>query len=243
MCSCLSCRTLADTQSRGALDATDFTIAMALINATMSGKMRQLPDTLPVSIYAQAAAAPAGASSSGMPTSPLRNQMTASNAPASPMYAQNTGGFQGARSVGPTSGMPLSQSQGSLSAFGGASQGSPWAISATEKAQSDQFFNMLDTSRSGYIGGDIAVPFFVQSGLPEDTLASIWDLSDISREGRLNKDEFAVARRLIMDALGGKPVPASLDESMVPPSSRATARQLQNQPQRGCSVPVTRWRN
>lgn len=200
---------------------------MALINATMSGKLRSLPDTLPVSIYAQAAAAPAAAPGSGMPTSPLRNQMTG-NAPASALYPQSTGGFQGGRSVGPGSALSQSQSQSSISAFGGA----PWAISPTEKAQADQFFNMLDTTQSGYIGGDIAVPFFVQSGLPEDTLASIWDLSDISKEGRLNKDEFAVARRLIMDALAGKPVPASLEENMVPPSLRATARQLQNQPQR-----------
>ena len=226
-------RNLADTQSRGALDATDFTIAMALINATMSGKLRSLPDTLPVSVYAQAAATPSSVGSGGtsMPTSPLRNQHTGNTAaPATSLYPQSTGGFQGGRSVGASS---LAQSQSS--AFG-SSAGGAWSISPSEKQQSDQFFNMLDTSRSGYIAGDIAVPFFVQSGLPEDTLASIWDLSDISKEGRLNQDEFAVARRLIMDALAGKQVPARLDDNMVPPSLRSTARQMQNQPQRGYSA-------
>lgn len=48
------------------------------------------------------------------------------------------------------------------------------------------------------------------------------DLSDIRREGRLNKDEFAVAMRLINDQLDGKALPADgqLPLSMVPPSLR-----------------------
>jgi epidermal growth factor receptor substrate 15 len=130
------------------------------------------------------------------------------------------------------SAVPLSQSQRGMSLGQSQGPGGAWAIDATEKAQSDQFFDMLDTSRQGILQGDVAVPFFVQSGLPEETLAQIWDLSDIRKEGSLTKEEFAVARRLVMDVIAGKPLPNQLDQSMIPPSLRATAQRLQNQPQR-----------
>ncbi|EMD31714.1 hypothetical protein CERSUDRAFT_100179 [Gelatoporia subvermispora B] len=45
---------LADTKNRGALDATDFAIAMHLIQASMSGQIPNIPSTLPPSLYEQA---------------------------------------------------------------------------------------------------------------------------------------------------------------------------------------------
>lgn len=219
---------LADTQSRGALDATDFVIAMHLIHGSMNGSIAQLPDTLPVSLYAQAAAGMASAAPS-MPTSPIRAQATGSPLPSA-LYPQSTGSSLLNRTSAGAA-MPLSASQRSMS-LGQSQGGGNWAIDPTEKAQSDQFFDMLDTTRQGILQGEVAVPFFVQSGLPEETLAQIWDLSDIRKEGNLTKDEFAVARRLVMDVLGGKALPQQLEQSMVPPSLRAVAQQLQNQPQR-----------
>lgn len=219
---------LADTQSRGALDATDFIIAMHLIHGSMNGSIPRLPDTLPVSLYAQAAAG-ASSSLSSMPTSPIRAQNT--GLPASPaLYAQPTGSSLLNRTSAGAA-LPLSASQRSMS-LGQSQGGGNWAIDPIEKSQSDQFFDMLDTTRQGVLQGEIAVPFFVQSGLPEETLAQIWDLSDIRKEGSLTKEEFAVARRLVMDVLAGKQLPDQLDQSMIPPSLRAIAQQLQNQPQR-----------
>lgn len=218
---------LADTQSRGALDVTDFVIAMHLIHGSMNGTISQLPDTLPVSLYAQAASG-STAGIPSMPTSPIRAQATGSPLPSA-LYPQSTGSsLLNRTSVG---GGALSPAQRAMS-LGQSQSGGLWAIDPVEKAQSDQFFDMLDTSRQGVLQGDIAVPFFVQSGLPEETLAQIWDLSDIRKEGTLTKEEFAVARRLVMDVLAGKPLPEQLDQSMIPPSLRAIAQQMQNQPQR-----------
>lgn len=228
---------LADTQGRGALDATDFVIAMHLIHGTMNGSIPRLPDTLPVSLYAQAAAG-TNTAMPPMPTSPIRAQNTGSPA-ASALYPQPTGSsLLNRTSAG--SALPLSASQRSMS-LGQSQTGGNWAIDPVEKAQSDQFFDMLDTSRQGVLQGDIAVPFFVQSGLPEETLAQIWDLSDIRKEGTLTKEEFAVARRLVMDVLGGKQLPDQLEQSMIPPSLRAIAQQLQNQPQRMSSQSSMMW--
>ena len=179
---------------------SDFIIAMALIQACIKGTVTKLPNTVPASLAAQAG--PPNSLPS-MPSSPLRAQSTG----LGPLTPQRTG-----------QSMPLRQSTLSQSTSG--MGGQAWSITPVEKAQSDTFFAMLDTQRSGFITGDIAVPFFTQSGLGEDILAQIWDLSDIQKEGRLNQDEFAVARRLIMDALAGKPVPPVLDNAMMPPNLR-----------------------
>lgn len=98
--------------------------------------------------------------------------------------------------------------------------GSNWLITPQEKARFDQFFSSIDAGRTGYLSGDQAVKFFSDSGLPEDTLASIWDLADINSEGQLSRDEFAVAMYLIGQQRRGAPLPAFLPPLLVPPSMR-----------------------
>lgn len=55
-----------------------------------------------------------------------------------------------------------------------APSGAQWDIKPDEKNAADTFFEGLDTARRGVIEGDVAVPFMLQSGLPEGTLAQIW---------------------------------------------------------------------
>ncbi|WWC85800.1 uncharacterized protein L201_000667 [Kwoniella dendrophila CBS 6074] len=101
-------------------------------------------------------------------------------------------------------------------------QSQTWDVTAQAKATSDSFFSQLDTQNRGVIEGDVAVPFMLQSQLDENTLASIWDLADIRKEGKLTRDEFAVAMHLINGKLAGQDVPSSLPNSLVPPSLRET---------------------
>jgi len=51
-----------------------------------------------------------------------------------------------------------------------------WDITPAEKARSDSFFDTLDTRRQGVVEGDQAVPFFLESRLPEAVLAQIWSV-------------------------------------------------------------------
>ena len=74
--------------------------------------------------------------------------------------------------------------------------------------------------------GQAAVPFFMQSGLDEATLAHVWDLSDITQSGSLTRDEFAVAMHLINLKLTGNDLPQELPTNLIPPSLRG-----QNLPQ------------
>ena len=114
-----------------------------------------------------------------------------------------------------------------------------WDVTPTEKASADRFFDTLDSRKRGYIEGDVAVPFMLQSKLSEDILAHIWcaqgllcyvessliylhrDLADINNDGRLTRDGFAVAMHLIQGKIAGKEVPAVLPSTLVPPSLRS----------------------
>ena len=100
-----------------------------------------------------------------------------------------------------------------------------WDITPAEKANFDSWFDNLDTGRLGYIEGDVAVPFMLQSNLPGDTLALVWDLADINNDGRLTRDGFAVAMYLIQKKLAGVEVPDKLPLSLIPPSMRGAASQ------------------
>lgn len=85
-------------------------------------------------------------------------------------------------------------------------------------------FSGIDTQGRGFIDGDQAVAFFSNARLPEETLASIWDLSDINSEGSLNRDGFAVAMHLIRQQRsktdGRGDLPTTLPPNLIPPSMR-----------------------
>ncbi|KAF6767037.1 Ubiquitin [Kalmanozyma brasiliensis GHG001] len=201
---------LADTQARGALDLTDFIIAMHFIQNTMNGTLNSIPAALPPGLYEQAKGS-GGAGSRVLPGSPLA--------------AQNTGGS--ASGFG-SSGIPRQMTGSSFPqpAFQPPQQSAPaatapWDVKPDEKARADQFFDGLDVSKQGKLDGAAVVPFFMQSKLTEPVLAHVWDLSDITQSGTLSKEEFAVAMHLINDQLAGKPLPQALPPSLVPPSMRS----------------------
>ena len=96
----------------------------------------------------------------------------------------------------------------------------PWAVTKDEKKIYDQLFKAWDGFNKGFIGGDVAIEVFGQSGLPKPDLERIWTLADAGNKGRLNMDEFAVAMHLIYRKLNGYPVPNRLPPELVPPSTR-----------------------
>ncbi|GBE82518.1 hypothetical protein SCP_0409020 [Sparassis crispa] len=228
---------LADTKNRGCLDAADFTVAMYLIQASMSGQLQTIPPVLPPVLYEQAGGAvtshatgesgslgSAGLSSfSGRPMSTIIPQFTGSSSAIQPqmtgqMRSTPTAPSLPVRSVlsNTTPAFPFVQRQGT-----GLAQ--HWDVTPSEKASADKLFDGLDTQKRGYIEGDVAVPFMLQSKLPEDVLAQVWDLADLNNDGRLTRDGFAVAMHLIQSKLSGKEIPSSIPTTLVPPSMRAQA--------------------
>jgi epidermal growth factor receptor substrate 15 len=96
----------------------------------------------------------------------------------------------------------------------------PWAITKDEKHRYDALFKAWDGLNKGFIGGDVAIEIFGQSGLDKPDLERVWTLADNGNKGRLNLDEFAVAMHLIYRKLNGYPLPNQLPAELVPPSTR-----------------------
>ncbi|OXB78970.1 UNVERIFIED_CONTAM: hypothetical protein H355_013850 [Colinus virginianus] len=102
---------------------------------------------------------------------------------------------------------------------GTASSDIPWAVKPEDKAKYDAIFDSLNPI-NGLLSGDKVKPVLLNSKLPVDILGRVWELSDIDRDGMLDRDEFAVAMFLVYCALEKEPVPMSLPAALVPPSKR-----------------------
>lgn len=197
---------IADVEQRGALNLTEFTIAMHLLTSMRSGALRALPQTLPPGLYEAASRRPALATGSVTAVGGIPRQFTGQGhqRTASPLT----------RPIAPQEIAP----QGT---------GNDWLVTPQDKAKFDQIFATVDKAGVGQINGDQAVQFFSNSGLSEDMLATIWDLSDIRSEGQLNKEEFAVAMYLIRQQRGKRDdrdsLPSSLPPNLIPPSMRQKA--------------------
>ncbi|KAI0340680.1 hypothetical protein BDW22DRAFT_391777 [Trametopsis cervina] len=233
---------LADTKHRGSLDVVDFTIAMYLIQASMSNAIQTIPPVLPPSLYEQARGGPDAVVSHATGSSSSFSPSITGSFPGRPAVAthftgqgilqqQYTGqGILQPQSTGQRPTPPVPPRSTGLSNLSNMSPFSvppqaaaqQWDVTAAEKASADNFFDTLDPQKRGYIEGDVAVPFMLQSKLHDDVLAQIWDLSDLNNDGRLTRDGFAVAFHLIQTKLAGKDIPATLPSSLIPPSMRGS---------------------
>ncbi|XP_042354197.1 epidermal growth factor receptor substrate 15-like 1 isoform X2 [Plectropomus leopardus] len=96
---------------------------------------------------------------------------------------------------------------------------SHWAIRPDEKGKFEGIFESLSPV-NGLLAGDKVKPVLINSKLPLDALGKIWDLSDVDKDGHLDKDEFTVAMHLVYRAMEKEPVPTTLPASLIPPSKR-----------------------
>ncbi|KAF1937242.1 UBA/TS-N domain-containing protein [Clathrospora elynae] len=199
---------LSDTEQRGALNVTEFIIAMHMLASYRTGNLKALPTALPPGLYE------AASRRGQLPPPPGRPEQSSS------VPRQFSGQQNLARQSSPLGRQPFGAPPPSAQA-----PGSDWLISPQEKASYDNLFKGVDTMGRGFITGDQAVRFFSDSGLPEDVLAGIWDLADINSEGQLSKDEFAVAMYLIRQQRKGDQLPTTLPPSLIPPSLRTPANQ------------------
>ncbi|WEW56342.1 hypothetical protein PRK78_001785 [Emydomyces testavorans] len=197
---------LADTKQRGALDATEFIVAMHLLTATKMGTMRTVPQSLPPGLYDAAARRGSVRTSTGSRPS--------SDVPPVPAIPKQFTGPAPQRTQSPLNRPPM----GPVSAHG---TGNDWLITPQEKAHFDSIFNTVDKRKVGYLTGDDAVGFFANAQLPEETLAQIWDLADIDSDGQLNRDEFAVAMYLVRQQRSTREaLPQVIQPALIPPSMR-----------------------
>lgn len=204
--------TLADTEQKGELGLTEFIIAMHLLASYRNGSMRALPQILPAGLYE-------AASRRGLPRqfSGSRPPSGITTANAVPRHFSGSG-LPATAAASPEPRPPYTHTKSQSSAS------EEWAVTPRDKESFDQIYATVDTANRGFITGDQAVGFFSNSRLPEEILAQIWDLADIHSEGRLNREEFAVAMFLIRQQRTKKDardiLPQTLPPNLIPPTMR-----------------------
>ncbi|KAJ4928774.1 hypothetical protein JOQ06_004399 [Pogonophryne albipinna] len=90
---------------------------------------------------------------------------------------------------------------------------SVWAITPEERGKHDKQFDSL-APVLGYVSGEQARKFFLQSGLPAPVLAEIWNLADMESDGKMDRQEFSIAMKLIKLKLQGRNLPSVLPITM-----------------------------
>lgn len=97
--------------------------------------------------------------------------------------------------------------------------GEPEWIVNKERSNYDILFDSLSPIQ-GKLSGATVKEELVKSKLPNAVLAKIWKLSDVDRDGYLDKDEFALAMHLINVKLQGNEIPEDLPRHLVPPAKK-----------------------
>merc|ERR550519_3060481 len=100
----------------------------------------------------------------------------------------------------------------------------PWEIPLKSRAGYMAQFQANDKAKTGQLAAVQAKNLLLGTGLAQQTLAGVWNLADIDKDGKLNTEEFCLAMHLCEVAMKGEPLPAQLPVSLVPPSMRRAAK-------------------
>lgn len=205
---------LADQDKDGNLDKPEFVVAMHLVYQAMAKKAipAVLPDVLKKELNGQAAAPiedggfvahfPTDIAPPPVPPLPVAPMSRAPpTVPPLPSVLLNSN-----PSVPPSSVIPLSSKD--------------WVVSTIEKLKYDEIFERSDLDHDGLVSGGEIRDVFLQSRIPQNCLAHIWNLCDTNSTGKLNAEQFALAMWLVDRKKKGIDPPAALDPIMVPPGMR-----------------------
>ena len=65
----------------------------------------------------------------------------------------------------------------------------PWCVNSGERLRFNNLFKQTDTDGDGFVSGVEIKNVFLQTGLPQNILAHIWNLCDMKQEGKLNPEQ------------------------------------------------------
>merc|ERR1719471_2455636 len=95
-----------------------------------------------------------------------------------------------------------------------------WIIPQQKRVQYMAQFQANDKAKTGFLAAVQARTILLQTGLAQQTLATVWNLSDIDKDGKLSVEEFILAMHLCEMGQKGEPLPDPLPIALVPPSLR-----------------------
>lgn len=206
---------LVDQQESGQLTRPQFIVAMHLIQCFMNKSLAVLPTVLSEQLWKVAGGAsgvtPASSASTTSATSghhpaPISPPPPrAHNQPLSssqPQIQQQYSSLQHAQST------PLKQQpSGGNVAASSTTNLNTWIMSSQQKKQYGAIFDTLDTRHENVITSSTVANFLMTSKLPNQVLASIWELANLDQSDDFSKQEFSIAMYLVQKKLAGYELP------------------------------------
>eukprot|EP00871_Galdieria_phlegrea_P000839 jgi/Galph1/1756/GphlegSOOS_G450.1 len=99
---------------------------------------------------------------------------------------------------------------------------SVWELKPQECKKYDHQFAELDKTKKGFVAGTRTAEKLAESGLPRPILKRIWELADVTCDGKLDYIEFRIAMTLVNGAKQGHPLPQTLPPSLHPEKLKKT---------------------
>lgn len=186
---------LVDTLNSGKLSLASFVVAMHLIQGLLSGAIKQLPPSLPASVW----------------------QTVSATIAKPPTSRQSSVGSQHT-TLRHNSAQSLPRVPSNLSVPPYEATMSPdfeWKVSPTTKNEYEAIFHSLDKSGSGQLSADQVAQFLMNSNLTQESLAGIWDLLDIQNTGVFSRSEFSIALFLVNRVRAGGDLPNIVPQSLL----------------------------
>eukprot|EP01084_Bolivina_argentea_P285436 489488_1 len=93
-----------------------------------------------------------------------------------------------------------------------------WALYQELEENREEFLSL--GPESGVLAAEVARGPLLATGLPQETLRTVWDLSDIDKDGGLDLAEYTVALCLCEKAREGEIIPDQLPKELIPPEKK-----------------------
>jgi len=100
-----------------------------------------------------------------------------------------------------------------------------WAIPKDFQEKMRNSFNSLSPSGESLTGNQLKT-VMLETRAAGEHLKKIWTLSDLTKKGKLDQDEYILAMWLATEAANGNPPPATLPDELVPPALRTEKDKL-----------------
>lgn len=105
-----------------------------------------------------------------------------------------------------------------------------WYIAPEQRLVYESIFDQHDTPRAGVLSGGQVKDILSRSKLPNETLAQIWNLASLNKEGALNKAEFCIAMYATTKAVQGGPLPQVAPHSLVASAGYMPGEEIHDEP-------------
>jgi len=93
--------------------------------------------------------------------------------------------------------------------------GQGWTISNEAKNNYAKLWDSLEKNPQGFLEGKSAAAFFAKSGHSREVLRTIWQLSDVNSDGKMDRTEFFIGMHLTMMVKKGGTLPSSLPNELL----------------------------